>query len=229
MIYNRVLQSKDYDELQPELGWFAKHIAKLSNHGLNTGLNHEHRRWEYALAKHLLDAESRGRYLNVIDVGSGASPLGIGLKLLGHNVWETDSCDYGDPVQELIRQCQAFKVEIPWVPQPAEEMPDVPSDYFDVTISISVMEHVDKEREMDAWLELARITKPGGAIFATMDFHPDPTIDTPFRSIQQTIYNAAHLHEVVKGMGCQTIGATNWRYHGDMVNNYSFCSLAVRK
>jgi len=227
MKFNKVLQLSDYDELQPQMVWLSATLADMASKGLSIGLNHEHRRWEYGLAKALLD--QTGEKLTVIDVGSGASPLGIALKLAGHDVWETDSGAYGNPVKQLQHQCMTYKVEIPWVLQPSEEMPDVPDDTFDVTLSISVMEHVDAEREKDAWLELKRITKPGGLIFATMDFHPDPTIDTPFRNIQQTIYNEEHLQEVVGWLKCKPIDEPEWEYHGDMVNNYSFCSLAVRK
>lgn len=108
-------------------------------------------------------------------------------------------------------------------------MPDVPSDFFDVTLSISLMEHVGVDREKAGWSELVRITKPGGVIFATMDFHPDPTIDTPFRECQQTIYNEEHLYGVLDWLDCDSIDEPNWEYHGNLVNNYSFCTLAVRK
>lgn len=226
-MFNKVLQLSDYDEFQTEMVWFSTLLRDMQAKSLSTALNHEHRRWEYGLVKALVD--SLGEELTIIDVGSGASPLGIGLKIAGHDVWETDSCAYGDPVGELQRQCLAYGVEIPWVPQPVEAMPGVPSNTFDVTLCISVMEHVDKEQEREGWRQLRRITKPGGVIFATMDFHPDPTIDTPFKSIQQTIYDEPHLREVVKWLRCRTVDEPEWAYHGDMVNNYSFCSLAVRK
>ena len=227
MLLNRVLQQEDYREMQPQMVWLSTLLHDMHTKGLNTALNHEHRRWEYGLVKALVDGEGQG--LAIIDVGSGASPLGIGLKLAGHDVWETDSCAYGDPVHELRRQCWAYGVEIPWVPQPVEEMPGVPDNFFDVTLCISVMEHVHVTREHDAWLELKRVAKPGGLIFATMDFHPDPTIDTPFKAIQQTIYNREHLEEVVDWLRCKPVDKPEWEYHGDLVNNYSFCSLAVRK
>jgi ubiquinone/menaquinone biosynthesis C-methylase UbiE len=228
------MQLSDYNDMQPELAWFSKLISSMRKKRLSTALNHEHRRWEYGLAKALVDQESTegevSRILKIIDIGSGASPLGIGLKVTtGHDVWETDSCAYGDPVHELRRQCFAYDVEIPWVPQPVEAMPDVPSNTFDVTLCISVMEHVGKEQEREAWRELRRITKPGGVILSTMDFHPDPTIDTPYRAIQQTIYNEEHLLEVLKWLRCKPIDEPNWEYHGDIINNYSFCSIAVRK
>jgi 2-polyprenyl-3-methyl-5-hydroxy-6-metoxy-1,4-benzoquinol methylase len=227
MHFNRVLQESDYDELQSEMFWLSSLLKEMEDKGLSTALNHVHRRWEYGLAKALVD--QRGQELTIIDVGSGASPLGIGLKVAGHDVWETDSCQYGDPVHELRRQCWAYGVEIPWVPQPVEDMPDVPSNTFDVTLCISVMEHVGREQEQAGWRELRRITKPGGLIFATMDFHPDPTIETPFKEIQQTIYNEEHLREVRKWLRCRLLGEPEWEYHGDMVNNYSFGALAVRK
>ena len=231
MNFNKTLDPADYAFLQPEMIWFSNVMARLTSKGLSTALNHTHRRWEYGFAKRLVDQQAKlhNRALKIIDVGSGSSTLGIGLRLTGHEVWETDSAAYGDPVGELIRQCQAFNVEIPYVRQPAEAMPEIKSDFYDVTLCISVMEHVDKKLEKQAWLELKRITQPGGVIFCTMDFNPDPNIDTPFRSIQQTIYHEAHLREVLGWLECEPISEPDWSYHGDQVNNYSFCSLGVRK
>ena len=227
MHFNKVLQLSDYDELQTEVAWLSTTMCTLRAKGVFTQLNHVHRRWEYGLAKALVDQE--GKALTIADTGSGASMLGIGLCLDGHIVWETDSGDYGDPVDRLVHQCMTLGVEIPYVKQPVELMPDVPSDFFDVTLSISLMEHVGVDREKAGWSELVRITKPGGVIFATMDFHPDPTIDTPFRECQQTIYNEEHLYGVLDWLDCDSIDEPNWEYHGNLVNNYSFCTLAVRK
>jgi len=235
MQFNKVLQISDYEDLQPEMTWLSAFFREMGAKGLSIALNHTHRRWEYGLTKALVKAYKeymKVDALKIIDVGSAASPLGIALRMLGHEVWSSDSCDYGNPVDKLIRQCLAFNTTIPWILAPAEWMPMVPSGYFDITVSISVMEHVRVKFEKKAWLELKRITKPGGLIFTTMDFHPDPITakaKSPFKGIQETIYNEEHLREVVDWLDCKLIDNPEWVYHGDLVHNYSFCSLAVRK
>lgn len=47
----------------------------------------------------------------------------------------------------------------------------LPSDYFDVAFSISVIEHVPAEAIGDFWKDHARILKPGGTAFHAIDLY----------------------------------------------------------
>jgi ubiquinone/menaquinone biosynthesis C-methylase UbiE len=41
---------------------------------------------------------------------------------------------------------------------------EVPDDYFDVVYSVSVLEHVPADRMRDVFMDMIRVTKPGGLL-----------------------------------------------------------------
>ncbi len=104
----------------------------------------------------------------VLDVGSGTSSL---MTYLAPKCGEYYALDYdAEAIKQidLIRETLGIKNLRP-VYCNAEVIDVFPSDAFDVTISVSVIEHMNKDAFKKAIDEIVRVTKPGGVILLTMD------------------------------------------------------------
>lgn len=55
--------------------------------------------------------------------------------------------------------------------------PDIPDNYFDTVISISVMEHIPLEKLEDFFIDCARVLKPGGTMIHAIDTYVFDELD----------------------------------------------------
>lgn len=236
-LYNRALHPDDYDQLQP---WTAQVLAfesRLRTHGIPFRKDHEHRTWEYANVLQQLEdlgprRDPNGPPIYVLDTGAGGSSLAPLLAERGYRVIVSDSMAYGDIVDPfIVPQCRALNLHIPVLNEPVEAMPTITDGLIDVTLCISVIEHVGEEVFEQGLRELARVTKPGGLIFITSDFFENrqQADDSPFRSIQHTIFTPEFAALLPQLMGAEFVGPYDFRYRGDYVHNYSFVNFCLRK
>jgi ubiquinone/menaquinone biosynthesis C-methylase UbiE len=141
--------------------------------------------------------------------------------------------DYGDIEAWLVRQSDALGITIPMVKGKAEDLP-FDEGHFDVTMCISTIEHVGPEVYHKALQELVRVTKPGGYIFITSDFFEseDKAQLSNWLHVQHnrmTVQNMpGKILETIQDQ-VEMVGAYDYSYRGDMVNNYSFCNICLHK
>lgn len=193
-------------------------------------LDHEHRHWEYSQILRQLRVYFESRSPKILDTGSGASHFPLYLRTLGYDVEESDSCDYGDPVEPLRQQCSLFGVTIPFYRLPVQNLSEIPARAYDATLCISVIEHVEPSQFEKALFELYRVTKRGGLVCITSDFFEteERSQQSPFRSIQHTIFTPFNIERVAKILPWEFCGGTDFKYRGDFVNNYSFVNMCLR-
>ncbi|GAB4375944.1 MAG: hypothetical protein Kow00121_22290 [Elainellaceae cyanobacterium] len=105
--------------------------------------------------------------LKIAEVGGGTSRV---LELLSHG----NECWNIDKFEGL----GAGPVEIPELPgvkivrsYMGDFDPEIPDNYFDIVFSISVIEHVPKERLIDCFADCYRILKPGGLLLHAIDLY----------------------------------------------------------
>jgi ubiquinone/menaquinone biosynthesis C-methylase UbiE len=108
-------------------------------------------------------------------------------------------------------------------------MSPLPSEFWDVVMCISTIEHVDDHDA--AMRELLRLVRPGGYIFITTDYFRDyaQVEASPSRHLQTTPYMKDFALSLPERFPMYFVGGTDLDYQGDFVHNYSFCNLCLRK
>lgn len=228
--YNRALHPDDYAHLDlvPYVAEVESFEQRLRLHQVPYRKDHAHRVWEYANVLRQLDELNISPGSSVLDVGSGGSYLPVLLATRGYRVTASDSMAYGDCTAWMVQQSGVFDVLLPVLVCPVEQI-DAPDGAFDATVCVSVIEHVAPDRVATAWQELARVTRPGGAVMVTSDYFSGMTAweQSPFRSIQHSPITAdAPLAWMANlGLPLTLVGGVDWTYRGDTVYNYSFVNL----
>lgn len=252
--FNRSLNLSDYDH--PEIAGRVRQLEDFRNgrlQGLFYRNDHRHRDWEYAEVLRKLEtlpmpvhaayiAQAEGRPtgqptdgVRVLDTGFGCSYFTQFLKLQGYDIHASDSEAYGPVREKLIEQCVALGTQIPLLIHPVEDHAGVPSDFFDVALCISVIEHLPRANFEQAWRELFRLTKPGGYLFLTSDFFKDEAswLHSPALGIQHNAFMPSRMPEILavaEQAGWQMVGTSDFEYRGDHVNDsYSFVTLTFQK
>ncbi len=233
--YNRSLHTSDYD--------FLSHVPDLRRFLLDMESNrvphrewHPHRFWEYGSVLQQLDELGIPGDIEIIDLGSGFSFFDPYLALKYPKLCEVDRFEHEDHSQQVQRQRDYYGVALPLYQMSVEDLsprPDIGWDggheKFDVTMCISVIEHVHNH---DAGMrEIVRITKPGGYIFITSDYFRDPEHfeQSASRSQQVTAYRKEFVLGIPEKFGLEFVGETDLDYRGDFVHNYSFVNICLRK
>lgn len=221
---SKTLHPDDYILLRPE----------LENVNRNwDGTQHDHRRWEYAMALRAVDnwmvATGYG-HPDAADVGGAGSPLFWMLK---------------DRIAPDDLKWQALVID------PAAN-PSCPSytlaayvtaerRTFQIVTAISLLEHVE---DLDHFgYHLSCLVAPGGLLFLTMDCCDAPggehgaTDEFPtdryhFSWMRRRIFGVNQVHALAEDFwdrGFTLFGRLDRMYHGNHVFDYSFCSLALVK
>ena len=206
LLLSRTLDPKDYDQLGEEL--------KVVDRGGTEG-QHEHRRWEYALALHAiwrwLNARDRRSPRGVYDVGGAGSNLGHMLSdWTGQAVCIIDPANHGLPLDEYLT----------FEPQLA-----------DVVTCVSVIEHIE---DLDRFLyHLSCLVAPGGLLFLTFDYWnrcgPDTAENRDLRKRLFCPKSYAQLRNQLTPLHLTTFGGVDPTWHGPQVFDYSFASLVLEK
>lgn len=246
--FNRTLRLSDYDHPQIRDRVHAlRMFRETSMRGLFFRNDHLHRDWEYAEVLRKLDAlwilrlvHDDGRSttdVRVLDTGFGCSYFTQYLKLVGYDVHASDSEAYGPVREKLIEQCVALGTQIPLIIAPVEDHGMIPDGHFDVSMCISVIEHIERQQFERAWQELSRVTKPGGYVFITSDYFRDHDhwLHSQALGCQHNPFMPERMDAIralAASAGLRPVGTWDpaWlAYDGDHVNNYSFVTLCFQK
>lgn len=234
--YNRSLHPDDYGFLAPYDAALRLFQDDMVRKNVPHREWHPHRFWEYASVLQQLDQLDVPRDAEIIDIGAGASFFDPYLALLHPLLCCTDTEKYGDYSWMVTAQRAHYGVTLPLYNVPVEDMTPRPAigwgdatDKFDVTLCISTIEHIDNHDK--GFLELIRITKPGGYIFITSDYFRDPAQfeQSVSRHLQVTDYNEQFVLDLPNRFAVDFVGETDLAYAGDFVHNYSFCNVCLRK
>jgi SAM-dependent methyltransferase len=226
--YTRSLHPDDYSFLkewhEPIVAFQADMVAKSVPHREW----HPHRFWEYASIMQQLTELDVPEDAEIVDIGAGASFFDPYLALRYPRLRCTDTEKYGDHSWMVAAQRAHYGVALDLYDEAVEQM-SFPSDFFDVTLCISTVEHVD---DHDAgFAEMVRITKPGGYLMLTSDYFRDLVQfeQSVSRHLQVTPYRKEFVLALPGRFGMEFVGETDLDYAGDFVHNYSFCNVCLRK
>lgn len=229
--YTRSLHAADYGFL-PTVGDLHRFQDEMQRAGVPHREWHPHRLWEYAsMLQQLGDFDVRAD-AEIVDVGAGASFFDPYLALTHPRLCEIDCMMYETAAeQEAMVEAQRrhYNVSLPLYNASIENLYGRFHEQFDVTMCISVIEHVN---DHDAgFAELVRITKPGGYIFITSDYFRDVAHweQSISRHLQVTPYTKEYVLSLPERFGVEFVGETDLDYQGDFVHNYSFVNVCLRK
>lgn len=250
--YNRALHPDDYDT--PELKPYVERVRAFERErmgGLFYRKDHIHREWEYAnILRQLEERFPLGTHqgevdffvpgeVRILDTGFGINYFTLMLKTLGYNIIANDSEDYGKVTEVFQTQCLALGLQIPLVIAPVQNL-GMESNKNDVTLCISVIEHLHVQDFENGLRELVRVTKPCGYVMITSDFfrNEDHALTSPSLGCQHNrMYEKEVLTKCLSVIGEQVdlVGGvdggddTEMRYRGDFVNGHSFCNMVFQK
>jgi len=237
VIYNQALHPDDYVALAP---WREplQAFERSRMAGLNYRKDHTHREWEYARIMRQLTELFPDRTpasIRILDTGSGASYFIPYLKICDYDVVTSDSMTYGDITEWLRAQCFALNITIPLVVAPVERL-GLEDNQWDVTMCISVIEHLPVTEFENGLRELYRVTKPGGYLFITSDYFRDEAsaLKSPSLGIQNNrFYPHSAQQKIDDVIDVEWIGGTNLTYRempeAETVNGHSFVNFCFRK
>jgi len=182
--------SPDHERLASTLNSVLEDMNREADPVIYTWYEHAQwkwKRWEYASVLATLPAAPAG--LRVLDAGCGYTPLIRHVASLGTDAygfdWDLNAAESNLSISSSL----LFGDRVSYRQQDIRAM-SWPSDYFDVTLSVSVLEHLYQAEGFPAkvWDRLAgshkpfhyrnvaraiqdlvRVTKPGGLIAITMD------------------------------------------------------------
>jgi SAM-dependent methyltransferase len=232
--YTRSLDPEDYHYLHRK---YSAPLRAFLNVMMSYGIPHRewhpHRFWEYASILQQLDELQVPPGVQMIDIGSGGSFFPPYLvSVAGYvNLELVDSMKYGDVTDMIAAQRAHYKIALPLHDLSVEAMPSLPSDFYDVVMCISTLEHVETDQHDNALREIGRITKPGGLIFITSDYFRDRTQyeGSTSRSLQLTPYTKEFVLDIPQIINANFVGEADLDYRGDFVQNYSFVNICLRK
>lgn len=240
------IQTEDYAEVTGELEqltWLVtegRHQYPTARIDACDTLGHPYKMWEWARTmKALNDVFANGsttvrNNLRVLDIGAAFSPLGPALAYLGDKVTEAEpdaSCGIErEKVNVFFNRFNRNPIN--WVQAGYGTLAERCPGPWDVVLSISVIEHVDLWLETFAWKEMADLVRPGGLLVVTMDCMPEARKGFMYDDVRWTNYDMNIVRERVnelKSYGFKPIGAEDYTYHGNHVNDYSFAFMALVK
>lgn len=212
---------------------FARHAEQADARPQLLAGQHPIRRWEYTMAHYVLSEwqdllQQEGRLdppLRIADVGSA-----------GSNFWHL-LLDFTSADIELIDPAYAGHDVVGQVRvTPTDLVSFAANDRhgaLDVLTAISVIEHIEQPDVRRFARAAAMLLKPGGLLFLTTDcWDADGPDCAHFHWMRKRIYNAESLRKLqvmLREVGFQSFGATDWTYHGHQVHNYSVASIAMRR
>lgn len=98
----------------------------------------------------------------LLDVGCGVGLFMDGFKDLGAEVYGSDVSDFCAEIVSKRYPGRFYQTRL-------ENMEDVPEDFCDIVYCGDVMEHIPREKTEAAFLNLIRVTKPGGKLYIAID------------------------------------------------------------
>lgn len=215
--YSKTLHPNDYLWIG-EAQQVRSTLQMLS--GTPARLDHAHRQWEYGIALRAI-REAGGRTL--LDVGGGGAVFSPMVAFHGIEVTQIDPDPYDLWVESQARR---LNLNCRFIQQDFLQFESL--ECFDAVAAISVIEHVEKDREF--FLKLLRHVGKNGILILTTDFHPT---GTPQVADHLRTYNEDALlilANLARAEGFEYFGLRpEYTYHGASVNSYTFASLCMRR
>jgi cyclopropane fatty-acyl-phospholipid synthase-like methyltransferase len=107
----------------------------------------------------------------------------------------------------------------------------VAPEAYDVVYCISVVEHVNEER--DFWKWLANLVKPGGLLFMTCDCVPELGRSYVFDNLRKMNYTVNTIKDRIQMLetecNMKSFGEVELQYNGNHVHDYTFASVCMTK
>lgn len=236
MLYNRALHPDDYVSLEPFRSQLRVFEETFQRKSVPYRKDHTHREWEYCrILRQLAELfpERDPGTIKILDTGSGASYFPPYLKTLGYDIAVSDSMAYGDITEWLRAQCFACDIRIPLIVAPVEHL-GLEDDQWDVTMCISVIEHLPVTGFAQGLRELWRVTKPGGYLFITSDYFKDEphALTSPSLGIQHNRFYPHTSEAMINDhIPVEWVGGTDLTYREEpgSVNGHSFVNFCLRK
>ena len=248
------IELADFDEIKPEvnqLEWICKElryqIPGVRIDSTDT-IGHPMRMWEWGRILRLFKEHfgypfnTRGKDIDVLDIGTAVSLIGPALSYLGCCVVETDSDPGWRVPRNMIKQFldnsaphgglfDWYNIGFGGL---REQVPDQSgyTDGFDVVMTISTIEHVETSLELQAWKEMYDMLKPGGLMIVTMDCFAKAVKGYKYDHVRYTNYDMELVRERVnelKAYGMAPTGDEDYRWHGVHVDDGSFAWISMVK
>jgi SAM-dependent methyltransferase len=234
---SRVMRPTDYTELAPATAEIDKVLPLLG--GWNT-VQHQHRKWEYAMALFAANrwALQRKRkspgFFTVADFGCGIGILSPVLAWMGNKVSMYEIWTMGNEEAQAIEQMNKVSGNngsYEMVNRALGGLQEKDFGKFDASFCISTIEHTPDHE--NAFREFCQTVKPGGLLFLTMDF-ADNTGPHFADHVRCRIGTKELMHQYGQWgseMGMSYFGGTDWEWTeaSRMVYDFGFGSLAMVK
>lgn len=217
MIYSKVLELNDYNYIDTKP--FVDTALLFQQNNVGHFNQHEHRMWEYGMALAAIKSLKK-KNPTILDVGGGNSIFTPTLLRLGYNIFQVDP---DIKYNWLSDQSKIIGLEIP---NSRQDFFDYKSNPTDVVVCLSVIEHVENDR--DFLLKLAQTVDTKGLLIITTDFHPSGQARLPWhiRSYnEKMLLDFANLLPDFKFLGSQP----KYKNYTEQVNNYTFATLMLTK
>lgn len=224
------LKGIDYQHIQNGVRMIRDASVWLKRLGTRVDIQHENRHWEYGSAVEALMTVygvDKWKEVNVLDVGSGCSPLGPTLALQGVKVTECEP-DHGSRVAREVLNSLLQTKQVQTINVLSNDVCDLPKEEYDAVFCVSVLEHVKKEQQ--GWKELAKRVKKGGLLFITTDCVEHKDRSYQYDALREKNYTLSDLKQRVDGlkaMGFKTWDEEDWLWNGPQVYDYTFFRVGM--
>jgi 2-polyprenyl-3-methyl-5-hydroxy-6-metoxy-1,4-benzoquinol methylase len=231
MILTKTVEEKDYDLIANQAKDLEATYEFLSTRGAKLdawNVSHIHRKWEWGMALKafqdwMIDV-SKTDNPEILDVGSGDGLLGPTF------AWaQLLSITELEPRIECLHNRSFCNSLLKAKLNVLQNYDQLVSSY-DVVFSISVMEHVQEDKEF--LLKLASLINPKGLLFITTDVMPIMPGQYHFdnlRAHNYTMFDICTMIKTLNDLGFELFEDTDLEFKGAQVFDYSFASICMIK
>lgn len=187
---SKSIEMSDYKQIAEEVRSLLRAEAEFRGAGVTFNIPHTHRYWEYGSALFALRETGIVPPARILDVGSGHGPFGPWLAKLHYRVDEIDPSESVSNRKDLTTALTGLD----WAFAGTPLLNFKSSSPYDAVCAISVMEHIPPAEQAESWEKLASLVKPGGLLFATVDYG---AADASNASAREAIFTEESLLGVI--------------------------------
>ena len=230
------LHPDDYQDIKQGVEIAMHAVTELQKQGCPIIIPHTHRWWEYGTGIQMMLDHYKERMpdLAILDVGSGWSGFGPALNY----TFNSHVIEY-EPVAQYRNDREKTNMVLKGNGKRglyihSFGLENMPAQDYDVVCCISVLEHVPKHFEQQAWRELAARVRKGGLMYMTTDVVEDPTIPHVFDELRvMPNYTLPEMKQrvdmLVNECGMIALGKPDYKWNGNQVHDFTFFRAAFMK
>ena len=228
------LHPDDYLDIREGVTIAKGAVAELQARGVRIDIPTEHRWWEYATVIQMMLMQYRDRMseVTILDVGSGRGAVCPALSLTFDTICTECEPAVGER-NDRIRCNQVLRaLGRKGISVQDNHTMNLPAVDYDMVSCVSVIEHIDPQIEILSWYNLAERVKPGGLFFADVDCVPDQSKKYVFDELRTHNFTCEEMKdrvEMLKEKGFEPIGEPDYTYRGNMVHDFTFFRVGLRK